>query len=144
MRNFSDYINLPFKHQGRDRLGADCNGLIHLIYFEQRGIVLPDYLEVDYSEKWVFEGCNYIEDIRRETVNNKVWRIVEAPYEIFDVLVFYASPRKIVANHIGLFIGEDNKFIHISSSYKSKIDRLEGIWKKRLYGAVRYNLNRGG
>ncbi|GAG12138.1 unnamed protein product [marine sediment metagenome] len=127
--NFSKYIDIPHLYKGSDFSGADCYGLIKLIIKEEKTITLPDFW---YTEMWYKENKNHI-------INNmsKVKIIkVSPPYQAFDGLLFYDQRRKLV-NHIGLLI-EENKFIHTYRKNSSKIDRLEGYWKSRLYQGVRY------
>lgn len=39
----SDYIGLPFADHGRTREGADCWGLVRLVYAEVFNLALPSY-----------------------------------------------------------------------------------------------------
>lgn len=135
--NFDKYIDIPFKHRGRDYDGCDCFGLIRLIYKEERGIDLPDYLDIDYNCFLSEEGEEHIEKIYAYHLQNG-WILAQPPYRIWDGLIFYASEKKVVADHIGLHIG-DGKFVHTSAFLGiSLVGKLEGIWKSRLYGAARW------
>jgi len=129
--NFSKYINLPYKYEGRDFDGVDCYGLLYLIYKNERNIILPEY---NYPEEWAKMGYNYIEDETRHTLH---WEKVGKPYKVFDVIILYASLKRVVANHLGIYIGND-KFIHIlNEKYNSMVERLSR-WESRLYGVWRY------
>jgi lipoprotein Spr len=132
MVNFSKYIGIKYKHKGRNIKGADCYGLITLIYNEMLDIELSDFIDVDYEQKWYKDKKDHI-------VNNisKVWESVTEPYQTYDGLLFYNSPKKIVANHIGMYIGND-KFIHLEENSTSMISRLDNYWMSRLYCALRY------
>lgn len=130
--NFSEYVGLEYKNLGRDRSGIDCCGLIYLIYKEKRGILLPDFTHLEYSTNWYKNGENVIvENIWSD------WEEVSAPYKEFDVLLFYNGPKKRVVNHAGMVIA-DRKFIHVSSTFSSKVSAFHNVWQSRLYKALRY------
>lgn len=135
--NFSKYIDIPFKHKGRDFKGCDCFGLVRLIFKEERGIELPDYLEIDYDCDLNKKQETYIQDELKYHTNHE-WKKINSHYDRWDILIFYANPKRIIADHVGLHIG-DGKFIHTSYFYKmSMVSRLEGIWESKLYGGARY------
>lgn len=135
--NFSKYIDIPFKHRGRDFSGCDCYGLVRLIYKEELGIDLPDYLEIDYNCNLNDRDETHIQDGYQYHLQHG-WNPVKPPFQLYDALVFYASARKVVADHIGLYI-DDGKFIHTSAHYKmSMVSRLDRIWEAKLYGGARY------
>ncbi len=135
--NFSKYIDIPFKHRGRDFDGCDCFGLVRLIYKEEAGIDFPDYLEIDYNCFLSENNEEHIEKIYAHHIKNG-WTLAQPPYQLWDALIFYSSEKKIVADHIGIHIG-DAKFIHTSARLGiSLVGKLEGLWKSRLYGAARW------
>jgi len=129
--NFKEYVNLSYKNLGRDKVGCDCYGMIYLIYKEKLGIELPDFTELLYDKDWYQTENHILENIWDD------WEEVILPYKIYDALLFYSYELKTIVNHIGILIGED-KFLHISSKYSSKVDRLNDYWKSRLYKALRY------
>jgi len=130
--NLNRYIGLPYKNMGRDFDGVDCYGLYFLIYKEELGIELPDFLNINYSQDWYKKDENHISD----TIKSN-WIIeVEKPFKKYDGLIFYGIKYKTIANHIGLYIGE-GKFIHIMEDTKSMISRLKGFWESKLYKGVR-------
>ena len=47
--NFEKYINLPYKHKGRDFSGIDCWGLVYLVYKEEKNILIPNFTELQYT-----------------------------------------------------------------------------------------------
>ncbi|GAG38784.1 unnamed protein product, partial [marine sediment metagenome] len=101
--NFSKYIDIPYLHKGSEFSGADCWGLVKLIYKEEKSIILPNFW---YREFWYKNDKNHIID---NIPKVKIIKILP-PYQKFDGLLFYDQKRKLV-NHIGLIIEED-KFIH--------------------------------
>jgi len=135
--NFGKYINIPFKPQGRDFNGCDCLGLVRLIYKEELNIILPEYLDIDYNCNLNKNDDTILEDGWEEQMK-LAWRPIRPPYKRWDGLLFYASARRVIADHIGLCIG-DGKFIHTSMHYKmSMVSKLEGLWESKLYGGARY------
>lgn len=130
---FSKYINLRFKYKGRDFSGVDCFGLVYLILKNEKQIELSEY---DYSRKWYLEGKNYIVDIKNDL---QTWSSIDIEQiRPFDVILFYASPKRIIVNHMGLYIGEE-KFIHISEDHNSRVERINDHWISRIYSIMRYS-----
>lgn len=136
--DFGKYINVPFKHRGRDWDGCDCYGLIRLIFKEELEISLPDFLEISYNCDLNEEDETHLEDHWEAGLDRGEWRKIDPPYKRFDGLLFYANSRRVIADHMGLVIG-DGKFIHTSAKYKmSMVGKLEGIWESKIYGGARY------
>jgi cell wall-associated NlpC family hydrolase len=130
---FSKYINLRFKYKGRDFSGVDCFGLVYLILKNEKQIELSEY---DYSRKWYLEGKNYIVDIKNDL---QTWSSIDIErIRHFDVILFYASPKRIIVNHMGLYIGEE-KFIHISEDHNARVERINDHWISRIYSIMRYS-----
>lgn len=135
--DFSKYINIPFKHKGRDFNGCDCLGIVILIYQEELGITLPDYLDIDYNCDLNQDDDTYLEDGWADGMKS-VWKPVKPPFERFDGLLFYANPRRVIADHMGVCIGDD-KFIHTSGYYRmSMVSKLDQNWLSKLYAGARY------
>ncbi len=135
--DFGKYIDIPFKHRGRDFDGCDCFGLVRLIYAQERNIILPDYLEIDYKCDLTEEEETHIQDLYLNHLE-KGWIVAKPPYKKWDGLIFYSNPKRTVADHIGLVI-EDGKFIHTSGYYGiSLVSKLDGIWESKLYGGARW------
>ena len=135
--NFSKYIDVPFKPRGRDFSGCDCLGLVILIYKEELGIILPDYLDIDYDCDLNMNDDTYLEDGWEEQMLLD-WRPIRPPFKRFDGLLFYANSRRVIADHMGVCIG-DGKFIHTSGHYKqSMVGRLDKNWLSKLYAGARY------
>ena len=133
MIDFSKYIGLKFKYKGRDFNGVDCYGLVLLILKNEKQI---EFREYEYSRKWYLEGKNYIVDIKNDSFN---WSSVSLEkIKPFDVILLYASPNRIIVNHMGLYLGEE-KFIHISEDHNSMLERLNDRWVSRIYAIMRYS-----
>jgi len=131
MTNFKEYIGLQYKNLGRNKAGIDCYGLPWLIYFEKRGIELPDFTELLYDKDWYKTKNHILENIYDR------WEEVCSPYKLYDLFLFYKSSTSEIVNHIGICTG-DEKFIHISSRYSSMESQLDDYWKNRLYKVLRY------
>src|SRR4029077_19729927 len=39
----NDYVGVPYRHNGRDRAGWDCWGLVLAVYRDMLGLELPDW-----------------------------------------------------------------------------------------------------
>ena len=128
--DYRKYIGLPYLNMGRSFSGVDCFGLLYVLYFMERGIILPDYTELKYNKDW-YKHENHILD----SINSK-WTKVEEPYKLWDALIFYLSSPTI-ANHVGIYI-EENKFLHIYEGQTSMISHLNKQWKSKIYAGMRY------
>lgn len=130
--NFEKYINIPYKHLGRDFSGTDCYGLIWLIYKEEKNIILPD--DLTYSKFWSNDleknelDKNHLLD-GIVSCNNKVE--VQKPYNVFDMIFFWNKSRSFV-DHAGMLV-DINKFIHTYRTSSSQVNRLEGYWDSRIW-----------
>jgi cell wall-associated NlpC family hydrolase len=131
MSNFSKYIGIPYKNLGRDKKGCDCFGLIRLVYKEELGIILPTFTELEYTKDWYKKENHILNNIPSN------WVKVDYPYKLFDALIFYGVGNSPVANHIGLYVGEE-KFLHILEGQTSMISKLEK-YKDKLYGVMRFS-----
>lgn len=129
--NFEKYIDIPYKYKGRSFEGADCWGLIWLMFKEEKDIILPD--DLTYKEFW-YKDCD--KNHLLNGVGSFNDKIIVNQFNIFDTLLFYNKSRTFV-DHIGLLV-EEGKFIHTYRNSNSRIDRLEGYWNSRLYKGVRY------
>jgi len=135
--DFSKYVDIPYKHRGRDFDGCDCLGLVVLMYKEERGIILPDYLDIEYNCDLNENDDTYLEEGWSEQMK-KAWRPVKPPLQKWDGLLFYANSRRVVADHMGICIGDD-KFLHTSAHYKmSMVSKLDKFWLSKLYAGARY------
>lgn len=125
--NFNDYINLPYKPNGRARDGIDCYGLVRLVQKEQFGIDLPSF-ETDYS----------IDDNARleELINQykEGWVKVESP-EAGDVVLFKVLGYE---QHIGIAVSRE-AFLHVREGMDSVIEPFTTPrWNKRIVGYFKY------
>lgn len=134
MINFDKYINIPFKHLGRDFSGVDCFGLVWLIFKEEKGIILPDFTNLGYSEGLCKEKDKKIIRDKINEYNNVLFEIVEKPYQPLDIAILFGNGT--VANHMGIFIG-DEKLLHISKKTKSLVSELNKRNEYMIYKVLR-------
>ena len=124
-----EYIGLPFLHNGRDRNGLDCWGLIQLVYQEKLGIELPTYggIYKDSSPQTMRE-IGIAMDRERER-----WRAVSQPKD-YDVVLLKIAGK--LPTHVGVVSGKF--FLHIMSGTESIIERMDNLmWAHRISGVYR-------
>ena len=87
----NDYIGIPYEFGGRAITGLDCYGLVKLIYHNEYGLVLPD---------WVVDTVNLRE------VNRTISSVVTSgDFDKIDIPndgCFVIAYRNKAACHIGL------------------------------------------
>ena len=128
----NEYVGIPYAARGRTRQGADCWGLVRLVYAERFGIDLPGFDGyADSADPLVPEL------IARE---REGWEPKDAP-AVGDVLVFRLLGR---LSHVGVYVGE-GQFLHAREGHAACIERLaSGAWKHRLAGCYGYRASAPG
>lgn len=125
------YIGIPFDEFGRSRSGCDCWGLACVIYREELGIRLPDYLG-DYAS--AEERGEIAALIDRDRVS-PLWLPVEGPAIAFDIAIFR---RGRFASHLGIVV-RHGWMIHMQGEDCAKIESYRtGQWSHRLQGCYRH------
>jgi cell wall-associated NlpC family hydrolase len=122
---FNKYIGIPFKDKGRDKDGADCYGLVRLIYKNELNIDLPDLIEAYESanDREALEGVIDAESKTR-------WKETTKPKE-FDVIVLKMCGAP---SHLGVVI-KNNYMIHCHKGSDTAIEQFNGMkWEKRILG----------
>ena len=129
------YIRIPFLDRGRSKNGADCWGLVRIIFADERGIDLP-----------VLDG--YCDTKDAATIKDIIgdecarWSRVDPGQEMpFDVVVFKMLGLSM---HIGLIV-EPGLMIHCQKKSNTTHCRYlnESEWKCRIEGFYRYAANSG-
>ena len=130
MKWVKDYIGIPFRFQGRDRRGLDCYGLVVLVYREQLGIELPDYIT-----RYGPEPTRYtLEDTYRTALLDPRWTLQNRP-RIGDVVLLRVFGLPI---HCGVFVGQ-HTMLNTRIDVASCLERLDGFqWRDRVVGYFRY------
>ncbi len=126
--NINDYIGIPYRDKGRGWDATDCYGLLQLWMKTERGVELPDYLEVYTSSSDRDSVAGAIEE-------HKVgWTLVEQP-QFGDALLFKILGAPM---HVGIKLGGSD-FLHAFQNCDSCIERLDSLaWGRRLVGAYRW------
>ena len=126
----NDYIRVPFLDLGRTSQGADCWGLIKLIYQEQLSIELPSLLEYEDT----MDRVTISDIVGRE--KNKWEAVSQGAEEEFDVGIFKTQNHPM---HVGLVIKRGTMIHCEKGSGTSIINYHDNIrWNNRLVGFFRH------
>ncbi|MFK4060315.1 NlpC/P60 family protein [Brucella anthropi] len=124
------YIGTPYAEFGRDRTGCDCWGLACIIYRQELGISLPDYLGYGSVEEH-----GEISALVSGAVVSPLWVPISGTAAAFDIAVFR---RGRMSTHVGIVI-RHGLMIHIEGDDCAKVaDYRTGCWKYRLTGHYRH------
>lgn len=125
--NTAPYIDIPFQEHGRDFTGADCWGLIRLVYQKELRIEMPSY--DDY------------ESIKDDDIPEKLelraaseWVKQDKP-KLFDVVLcrMNNAPR-----HVGIYVG-NQYMLHITKGINSCCEKINNSkWSNRVMGYYRH------
>lgn len=120
------FIGLPWTDFGRSRAGCDCYGLVQVVYREELGISLPDYLGYGSPDE-AAEIAELIEGASR----SPLWLPREGPALAFDVAVFR---RGRLASHVGVVV-RHGLMLHMVAGHAAAVeDYRAGHWASRLTG----------
>lgn len=124
------FVGIPQQDLGRTRDGADCWGLASIIYREELGMTLPDYL--NYSSPDDFkEVSELIEGVQ----STPLWVPQSGPAIAFDIAVFR---RGHLSTHVGIVV-RHGLMIHMSAHDQSLVETYAtGRWKNRFAGHFRH------
>lgn len=126
------FIGIPFREFGRDRAGCDCWGLACIVYREELGIWLPDYLGYGSVEEHA-----EIAALVAGAAASPLWQPVPRPSlpEAFDIAVFR---RGRLSTHVGLVI-RPGILLHVEGEDCAKVARYDrGPMALRLAGHYRH------
>ncbi len=125
------YIGIPSEAFGRGHTGCDCWGLACIIYREELGITLPDYLGAYTSADEMGEIAALIDG----GATSPLWVPVEGPAIAFDIAVFR---RGRWSGHIGVVV-KHGLMIHAVAEDGSKVQTYrDGPYKHRFLGHYRH------
>lgn len=124
------FVGLPYAEFGRERDGCDCWGLACVIYREELGISLPDYLGYASTEEH-----GELAAIIAGATTSPLWVPVEGNAVAFDVAVFR---RGRLDTHVGIVV-HHGLMIHVSRDDCAKIESYRGgVWAHRHTGTYRH------
>ena len=125
------FIGIPYDDFGRSRTGCDCWGLACIIYREELGISLPEYLG-GYSST---DEHGEIAALISGAQTSPLWVPVDGPATAFDLALFR---RGRWSTHIGIVI-HHGFMIHMVADDCAKVQTyLDGPYKHRLQGHYRH------
>ena len=123
------FLDIPFVHQGRNRNGIDCAGLIELTA-DELGILPDNYISVrDYAREPDETMRLYLDkNLKRKSINQRL------PGSI----LFFGYTKNRRGQHLAI-LTKNNLFVHGYSKQKCVcIGRLDDRWRKRLVGVYDY------
>lgn len=124
------YIGLPQLDHGRTRDGCDCWGLARIVYQEELGISLPDYLGYTSVEEHA-----EISALIAGAQQLPMWVPVTGPAVAFDLALFR---RGRLTTHIGIVVRR-GLMLHMADADCAKIEAYDtGAWRNRLTGHFRH------
>lgn len=124
------FTGLPYEGLGRSREGADCWGLACIVYREELGISLPDYL--GYAS---VEEHGEISALIDGATSSTLWLPVSGPAIAFDIAVFR---RGRLDSHVGIVV-QHGLMLHMVEQAAAAVEPYgSGRWKHRLTGIYRH------
>lgn len=123
------YLNIPFKHLGRDFAGCDCFGLVQLFYNQEFNLKLPEY--ADYQESWHLLDAKLILKLYTKF---GFTRIKDSEYKFGDVLILNENNYP---KHLGIVIGGGN-FIHTLQNGTACHSYLNYQYFNKIHSAYRH------
>lgn len=125
------FVGMPYADLGRTRDGADCWGLVRLVYAEKLGIELPAF-DGRYATT---EARGEIARLISEQAAAGDWERVEGRHRPFDLLVFRVGRYD---SHVGLNV-RPGLMLHMAEEDQARVDSYAcERWAKRFAGAWRH------
>lgn len=124
----SELIGIPYKHNGRDRDGFDCLGLVWYVY-TQVGIVFPSGDGLAIRDDWYEQdSLRYLRGLLEVGV------VAKEPLVPLDLVYFRVINDAVT--HSGVLITDD-RFLHVLEGRTVQLTKLRGFWKAKYAGARR-------
>ncbi|BCS54044.1 C40 family peptidase [Geobacter sp. SVR] len=123
-----DYLQIPYRHQGRDTKGADCFGLIRIFYEQELGLLLPDFTE-DYTQEW-WKEKNYFIDLYRQ------WNFAQTSERKRGNVILFKNTNS-TPGHVGVILN-DESFLHMSREGCETHSYTYGVWARQIHSVYRH------
>lgn len=128
MRDYTEYLGIPFEYKGRTREKLDCYGLVMLLYKDIYGIDLPDV-----------NSPTILNEIADLVSTEKLKWTPTSELEEGTVIIFNIRGY---GSHVGMYVGDDY-FIHTWEATDGVvIERLGLGWTHRILGTYKWTLNK--
>ena len=136
MPTLADYTGKPYADKGRGPDCFDCWGLVHAVYRDVYGLLLPDYADAYTSAD---DGDSVAAAVRTGLAD---WRQVERP-AAGDLLILRILGRPW---HCAVMV-DSRRFLHVPPPGRdgrqtlSCVERIDAaIWARRIEGFYRHDL----
>jgi cell wall-associated NlpC family hydrolase len=132
--DLSEYVGIPFEERGRTRAGADCYGLLAIVYRERFGITLPSY-STDYV---TVEDVTAVSDLIAGNIIGPWREIPSGTEKPGDGLLMSAAG---LPYHIGIVAGA-GRVLHVERGHGAIIESYHAFrLKRRVLGFYRHSEN---
>lgn len=127
----NDYVRIPFEDCGRTREGADCWGLVCIVFKEKRNIILPAMNDYKDAKDKVT-----ISSMINAKPSNQWIEVKKGEEEPFDIPVFKMAGYPM---HVGLVVKRGVMLHCERGTGTTVVDyNREQQWFRRLVGFYRY------
>ena len=123
----TEYLQIPFKHQGRDQQGVDCFGLVLLYYQNEFGITLKNFSGYDIN--WHNHGEEYF----LSKLHDWNFRETSERPQRGDGILFTTKGR---VSHCGVVL-DDEYFLHMTKDGCAVHPWRQGYWSTMLHSVCR-------
>ena len=129
----TQYLGIPYLHEGRDRNGLDCYGLVCMFYRENFDTILPDYT---YNQNWQEDGLTIIQD--------EYWKMFDKiETSIKYCAVTFRMFGSYIERHIGIML-DDISFMHVPINGGVCIEKLTNrVWGRQRGSFYKLSGNNG-
>jgi len=126
----NEYIGIPYQNRGRTREGADCWGLVCLVYARECGMILPA-LSNRYGN-----AADAREVAALTMDQSPLWEpILPAEVRAFDLVLLRIGAHPC---HVGIVVGP-GLMIHLLRGCNAVVERYDGpLWTRRVVGVFRW------